>query len=342
MANEDPAPLLSPESNQHKQHHLEELSRKAKITLILSTSFFLITSIYYSPTSTLLLPVILAPTALLLAYRLNLPQPQRGILEIILWIYLGTATISTALLIIVQGALAYVAAWLLFREDRDWFLKEFQTVSRESDVRDDAHRVQRAEFAARPSYWVFMLIMTFVLAGLCEEVQKYVSIVLAVRSRKREAKENARGAEVVAGRSEYLIYGATAGLSFATIEMYMFLVAGAAKAKSNGELAKTVAERFVIGMAAHLLCGLSTALGMYRRDIEKAKTGMLQVILRSALCHGAVDFGLMAFCAVKGNVGWLHPEDLVGTLTCYVMSVSGTSLLGWLVWQELKETQKMK
>jgi len=314
--------------------HLETLSRPAKATLSISAVIFLGISIYSSLTAALLLPVILTPTLLFLRYRSSLPAPHRGTFETLVWAYLGTATLSTALLILLQSVLAYGSAHILFGKDRDWFVNEFQTVGRESDIRDDAHRAQRAEFAGRPGYWVFMLIMTFVLAGLSEEVQKYISISLAVRYEKRNAREK-RGS-VTVSEKEYLVYGANAGLAFATIEMYMFLVAGAAKSTSYHELARTVAERFCIGMAAHLLCGLSTALNMIRRDFRQERFGLLRVVMRSALCHGGVNFGLMAFSALKGDVSWVQPEYAIGTVTCLGMSASGIALLGWLVRKSLR------
>lgn len=157
------------------------LSRPAKLTLGLSTTTTLAISTYSSPTTTALLPIILTPTLLLLRYRSRARAP----LETLLWTSLGTATLSTPLLITVQSALTYMATTILFGPDRDWFLNELQTVASESDIRDDPHRAQRAEFARRPRYVVFVVVMAFVLAGLCEELQKYVSIALAVRSRGR-------------------------------------------------------------------------------------------------------------------------------------------------------------
>jgi len=35
----------------------------------------------------------------------------------------------------------------------------------------------------------------------------------------------------------------------------------------------------------------------------------------------------MAFSAVRGNVGWVHPEDATGTLICWAMS-AGVVIVG--------------
>lgn len=330
--------------------HPDTISRPTKLILTLSTAIVLTISTYYSPTTTALLPIILTPTLLLLRYRSrSIQYPQRVPLSTILWIYLGTTTISTLLLILVQSALAYLAASILFGPDRDWFLNELQNVNSESDIRDDTHRVQRVEFARRPSYLVFVAIMTFGLAGLCEEVQKYYSIVLAVRFRGRNWRrlveidvshtDVALKAVVSATEREYLMYGVTTGLAFAAVEMYMFVVGSATKPTitSSYELVRLVAERLCVGTVAHLLCGLSTALNMVRRDIRKEKIGVIHVVGRSAFYHGLVDFTLMGFSTVSGNVGWVHPEDSMGTLICWAMSTCVIGFLGWLVWKDLQE-----
>ncbi|KAK5941170.1 hypothetical protein PMZ80_006447 [Knufia obscura] len=306
----------------------DTLSRPTKITSTLSAATLLSISIYSSTTVTLLLPLILSPTLALLYYNSTLPTHHRPPLQTLLYTYLFTSTLSTAALLLVQAILAYTAAYILFGSDTAWFLREFQTVTREYDIRDDAHRAQRAAFAARPSYWVFMVFMTTVLAG-CEEVQKYCSIKFAARyDEERRGKDE----RVIVDARTYVLYGATAGIAFATVEMWMFLVAGAAKASSNYELVRTAMGRFCIGMAAHLLCGVGTAVNVVRKE----RMGMMRVVMRSALCHGVVNFGLMGFSAARGHVGWVHPEDVMGSVICLAMSAGGIGLLGWLVWEDLQ------
>lgn len=146
-----------------------------------------------------------------------------------------------------------------------------------------------------------------------------------------------RKADADVGRTECLIYGATAALSFAAIEMYMFVFASAAKSSSSYGLARTVAERLCIRTVVHLLCGLITALNMIKRDIGKEKIGVMRVVMRSVLCHGLVDLGLMAFSTVRGNVGWVHPEDAMGTLVCWATSAGVVGLLAWLVMGDLRK-----
>lgn len=302
------------------------LSRAAKITGTISTILILTGSMYMSLSTTTVLAVIFMPTVCSFYYRSTLPVNQQGSLEIIFWIYFCTATISTLILMAVQSGIGYALAKVMFGSDLEFFLNEYGSVSKESDIRDEAHRAARAEFASRSSYWIFLLCSTLIVAGLCEEVQKYISLAIARKYKQATSVK------------EYLVYGATTGLAYSTIENILFTMADLEA--SSGKLLLTLFERVFLGTPTHMLAAISIALKMARRDIEKTHIGIVGILMRSAICHGLYDFGVIAVSASRGHVGWVHPEDAFGLGCCLAWIALVVSVLVMLVRSEMKKIKQ--
>lgn len=299
------------------------LSKNARVVGLLSVAAIVGGTWSASPRAVMLLPPVFALTGLVLYYRSTLPPSQRSSksLETLFWMYLGTGTIGMIGLMIVQAVLAYGFAYALFGPEAEWFLREFQNVPNDAEIPDHEHKAARAAFAARPSYWLFIFIMSFDLAAGCEEGLKYLSIMAAKRY---------RGGSLGSHR-EYLIYGAFAALSFGTIENILFLMAACQKGESGWTLATTVFERVVAAAPGHMLGGISIALGVIRRDELKENVGMFRIMRRSILCHGLWDMVLLGVSALNGNLGWVHPDG-ISLAICYVFVV----LLTWLLWRSIK------
>lgn len=311
-------------SKDDKTKASQDLSHAAKLTGIVTILLVLAGTLLNSVLATASLFPMLIPAAYFLYYRSTLPLAHRGNPNTLIWISVFMA-LSTLLVIAMQGALGYTFGLLtLGKTDMYFLMNELQTVSRERDVRDAEHRALRMEFAARPAYWLNVLFFAFVIAGACEELQKYAALVLVRRY-----------SSVVRAR-EYPVYGAAAGLAFSTLENVGFVMA--VTDESAGKLLLTVVERLVLGTPGHVLCGVSTAAGLARREQgEEIRTWA--VLVRSAVCHGLFDFGLFAISAMRGNVGWAHPEDVLGMVICVLWAASLISMLAWMVRADLRKSK---
>ena len=145
-----PSPTPQSTLSKHQPETQDELSSWAKVAGTLTIVTCLLVCIYTQLAAVIWFPVILAPTYTAIRLRKSRSANKRGDLETALWAYLFTATISTVVVMCVQLILGLAFAYALFGKDTEWFLNEFQTVSREDQIRDDAQRALRDEFVARP------------------------------------------------------------------------------------------------------------------------------------------------------------------------------------------------
>lgn len=224
------------------------------------------------------------------------------------WVYLATAVVGMPLMSALQAALTIPFVALVFKKkDQDFLWHELENVKEDMDIIDADHRARRAAFAARPSYWIFVLYMSFVVASGMEELLKYIMVRFGKRHRSID-------------NLEYLMYGIVAGLSFATLENLGFLIR-ACQAETGGRLLLTLVERIALGVPIHTICATLTAAGLAIQDFNISKLGFMGVIGPSIFFHGMFDFILFGYCAWSGNVGWIHPEDLGSIVVLFVCAI---------------------
>lgn len=326
---EVPSSSLSTDATSRHSHAGQQdvLSRGAKLTFCAAAVLGISGCTYASGSAVLWLPIILAPSATALHYRSRLPASQRGDITTVVWTFLFTGTVSSIAVMAVQLVLGLALSYAIFGEDTKWLLVEFQTVTREDLIRDEAHRLARTAFVARPAYWVWMVMGNFLVAGLCEEAQKYCSLMVAKKLRPRNKQGQI-------GNWEWIVYGITTGLAFATMENVAFVMGSAGE--SWRKMATTLAERSILGTSAHTLCGVSTAIGVAKLR-RGGVGGMLSAVGRAAFFHGLTNLSLLSVSALRGHIGWVHPEDWQGVLTCFALAAAGQGILGWLVRNDLKK-----
>lgn len=281
-------------------------ARVTSITLgILITSW----AAYTSAIAPLLLPVILLPTIWMFYHYSSMPPGQRGSPERLLWIYLGTAIPGILIVMILQGVLLVPFVSLVFKSDKDFFWHEFETVKTEADIRDDAHRAARVEFTATPSYWTFVFFMAFVVASGLEEMLKYAMIMIG------------KGKGRLVHQGECIMYGAAAGIAFATLENIAWIIP-ACQSERGGRLLLTIVERMGLGIPLHTVAGMLTGVGVARRDLKGERLSLLSIVGPSIFFHGLFDFVLFGYSAWHGHIGWVHPEDLTGIAILLVATVA--------------------
>lgn len=251
---------------------------------------------YTSFIAVLLLPVFLSPTIYFFYYNLRKPHDRRINPERLSWSYLGTAVPGLPLITLLQGALLIPFVSLIFGSQKDFFWHEFETVHKDSDIRDDAHRAARAAFTTTPAYWVFVVFFSYFATGATEETLKYTVIMLA-----RRKQEHIRWVD-------YFMYGAASGLSFGTLEGLGFLIPECGK-ESAGKLLLTLFERMVMGIISHSIWGMLTGVNLARAQLKGEKLNFLHIVGPSIFFHGSMNFLFMGYCAWAGIIGWIHPED---------------------------------
>jgi len=264
--------------------------------------------------------------------QLNKTNPTcRGKLEPILWIFVTVGTIGISTVVLAQITILKGAAIFLFKSD--WFkdfYKEFgRTTTKGLSPGQLAHR---AVLASTWQNWVFNALLSFVAAGICEEVLKYLPVVYAQRcGTEKERKERKRA---------YIDYAVAGCLSFTLIENIGFIYAAAEQDQGAWPVfIMTCAERLLMAPIAHLSAGVLSALRATRRDFYGEKMSLLSVLGPSMLLHGLFDFSALSFSALNGNPGWIHPTR--PGLVIPMMSL-GLTILGGAVWGVIREWKKIK
>lgn len=262
---------------------------------------------YNSVLALLILPIVLAPTMWLFYYNSHMPQARQVDPDRLYWSYLGTAFPGTPLVTLVQIALLIPFASLVFGSQKDFFWHEFETVHKESDIRDDAHRAARAEFTATWAYWMFAVFLSFIDAAATEELLKYSMIIFAKRNQQYVRE------------MDLIMYGAASGLSFATLEGLGYIVPEC-RTGNTGMFFMTLFERMALGMPLHVICGMLTAVNVARRSLTEERLNLLRIVGPAIFFHGMMNFVLLGYCAWAGIVGWIHPEH-IGTLSFLLIAV---------------------
>ncbi|OQV10550.1 hypothetical protein CLAIMM_14531 [Cladophialophora immunda] len=265
-----------------------------------------------------------SPTIFLYSLESCRDHQQRTDLSILIRTYILTGTVGMTVAMLVQSVLAYLLALLCFNGHANATLYLAETMKAEHDIKDEAHRKRRREMSRRHAYWVFMLLFSFVVAGLVEEWIKYIIITAMVGL----AQRSSHGRGSIKTERDYVAVAVSAALGFATVENIAFLYAAARRRKvSSGDddttlkegredamfTLLTAVERVALGIPGHAMTAALIGVNLLIRDhrhLEHAATNSMSawLILRdSALFHGCFNFVLFAASALEGNVGWVHP-----------------------------------
>ncbi|KAH8771571.1 hypothetical protein F5882DRAFT_520974 [Hyaloscypha sp. PMI_1271] len=259
------------------------------------------------------------PSVILLT---SLASPKTGLLSPLA--FLPTISAYHACISLIQLGICKTISALLFSRDPaglDDFWVEFARSGVEGLTTKEL--LKRAEIAWGWRNGVVNAALTFLAAGLGEEVLKYLPIAYARRHGRAEGRTRA-----------YLDYALAGALSFSLIENIGFLYAAVEKGGSWSGLALSVFERVVVAGTGHVTMSVLTALRATRRDYYGDRLGWWEVIGPAALYHGAFDFVCFSASSWEGNVGWIHPTGLGVTS---VMFGSCLSLVASAMWQTRRE-----
>lgn len=299
---------------------------------------------YLGPPSTILLTAVASPRAALLTPLAFLPTAWfykkwresnakdpacRGELEPMIWTYVAAGTLGITSVALVQIVMCKAASALLFNSDtmREDFWNEFQRSTVVGLTPNEITR--RAQLAASWQNWVFNTGLTFVAAGLGEEILKYLPIAYARRRGTPEQRKPRNRA--------YIDYAMAGALSFGLVESIGFFYASCEQGNETWpRLALTVFERVILGQTGHLAVTALTALRAIRRDYYGEPLSWWGVIWPAAVFHGAYDFGAMAGSALEGNVGWIHPTGVRNTVVLLGLATSMVATVVWKVTEEWK------
>jgi hypothetical protein len=306
------------------------LSLSARLALYLGPPSVILLTSLASPKTGLLSPLAFLPTVS--AYRawsssntLN-PSPRAPI-EPLLWTYALAGTCGLLSVSLTQLGICKAVSSLLFFHDPAG-LKDFWVEFARSGVEGltTGEVLKRAEIAWGWRNGVVNAALTFLAAGLGEEVLKYVPIAYA---RRRGTAEERKGR-----KRAYLDYALAGALSFSLIENIGFLYAAVEKGGSWSGLALSVFERVVVAGTGHITMSVLTALRATRRDYYGDRLSWWEVVGPAALYHGAFDFVCFSTSSWEGNVGWIHPTGLGVTS---VMFGSCLGLVASAMWQTRRE-----
>ncbi|KIX94511.1 uncharacterized protein Z520_09897 [Fonsecaea multimorphosa CBS 102226] len=275
---------------------------------------------------------------------------QRIDLRILIWTYILTGTVGITVAMAVQSVLAYLLALLCFHGHTtamSYLAETMKTTEDDIKALDEAHRRRRHEMARRRGYWVFMLLFSFLAAGLVEEGIKYIAIRTAMLALAQQQRSSHTGKGVSTERDNITI-AVSAALGFATAENIAFLFAAARGRKGSGAkdsrqdttfVLLTAVERVVLGITGHATTAALIGVNMLIRDhhlnhyhhhhhhhhtLGRSTTSIsmnptLWLILRDpALFHGFFNFMLFAVSALEGHVGWVHPRK--PRTVCFVLA----------------------
>lgn len=305
------------------------LSFSARLFCYLGPPSAILLTYIASPRTALHSPLALLPTAWLFKswQASNSTNPsRRGELEPMIWTYFTAGTVGLAAIALGQMIICAAAGAILFGsgQAKDDFWKEFSRSTIDGLTGDElAHR---AKLAGSWKTWVFNAVLTFVAAGLMEEIPKYLPIVYA--RRRSAANPKARRDRA------YIDYALAGALGFGVVEAIGFLYAACEEGhESWPRVAFTLTER-VAGCVGHLLLASLAALRATRRDFYGDRMSWWAVVGPSMLLHATADFVCLAASALEGNVGWIHPT---GVRTTTAMLGLLSSLYAVTVWQVRRE-----
>ncbi|EXJ71709.1 uncharacterized protein A1O5_05517 [Cladophialophora psammophila CBS 110553] len=272
---------------------------------------------------------------------------QRTDLNVLVWTYILTGTVGIAVAMLVQSLLAYLLAFICFNghTNATTYLAEMME-NEHDDIKNEAHRRRRLEMSRRPGYWVFMLLFSFVAAGLVEEVVKYIATttMLGLLAQRSPSSHGGR----IGSARDHITVAVSAGLGFATVENIVFFSAAARRRKPVGGAAPaapnesqkaamlalmTAVERVLLGIPGHAMTAALIGVNMLVRGHQQHHLGhghdfsgaskMMSsawlVVRDSVLFHGCSNFVLFAVSAAEGNVGWVHPRR--ARTACFVLAV---------------------
>lgn len=162
-------------------------------------------------------------------------------------------------------------------------------------------------------FYAFIFILSYVVAGLCEETMKY-SIVKRIK----------RNRPVLQDYDVYLFYAFAPALGFSTIENLGYAVI------SSGA-AVTAIERIFVSTPLHLLCGHITALQLVRKEVFGEKLNYFQMIWRSVLLHGTFDLALFFVMVSNPDVAeqLTSPAEGVSIIVAIVLLVVAIVYVGY-------------
>jgi len=300
MAAAPPSPALDPVRGDDGTLELSTTSRTL-FTLGLPAAFAGLA--YASPAMAAIAPILAAPTALA-AWQVRRLQPKEsGNFNTTTWTYIAGGLFGPPLAAALQIAVCVPALKLMYGAAAGAYMREFGRHTLEGVSAEII--AQRRTWAREPRHFAMLALLAFPLAGVLEELFKYTCLRLAIWRNKPKHEW------------EYLIYATAAGIGFATIENFLFVHAGIKGGETSRKLALTIAERTIFGIIGHGATAAITGLRSVHRDARKEEMSVWQVIVRAALYHGVMDFGLFSLSAWNGNVGWIHSPDLVSNIVGY-------------------------
>ncbi|KAG9238461.1 hypothetical protein BJ875DRAFT_450787 [Amylocarpus encephaloides] len=327
------------------------LSRSARLFCYLGPPSVILVTAIASPKTALISPIAFLPSvgALETWRTANKAEPsRRARLEPLIWTYALIGTVGLATVGVVQmGALKLIDP-LLFGagELRKDYWKEFVRSSVDGLTINELAR--RAELSKSWQNWVFNGVLSFALAGACEEILKYLPVVYARRREQKQQKvvEEKANPETPAKQPPsraYLDYALAGALSFGVIENIGFIYVSCAPGlESWSKLIGTLAERITVGATGHALLASITALRATRRDHYGGKISLWRLLAPAAILHGAWDFWAFSLSTLQGNVGWIHPTDFKSNAALFSGAALIFSIEGWLITRELKKLEDLE
>ncbi|KAK3115870.1 hypothetical protein LTR53_004370 [Teratosphaeriaceae sp. CCFEE 6253] len=257
-----------------------------------------------APLTAVALPWAMLPTIGLLYRRRTLPPDRQADLTTLTYIYFGSATLGLVAVLAAQTLLMKIVLKPLFGRQAKAYVAEFM---RSSIKGLSAEQIAfRATLASSWQNWAFLLVFTFVGAGLCEELLKYAPIA-SLRHQNNST----------APREVLVQYAVAAALGFSTVENVAYSRMAVQAGERGWKLALTIAERVIAGGPGHCLTAALLAINVAKLgEYRTSPSSLWQILGGSVLYHGIFDFVLFAISALHGNVGFVHPEN-PWTLTLY-------------------------
>lgn len=226
---------------------------------------------------------------------------------------------------------------------------------------------RRAVMAGSWRNWVFNAILSFVAAGLMEEVVKFAPVLYAKRRNGNEIEkedDSVESSKVESSKKNrrrdrsYIDFAIAGTLGFGLVEALGFIYTICkVEGQGRGMIALMVVER-VAGQMGHLATAALSAVRATRRDFyaedgeaegEDRSGGKRmpwwQIIGPSALYHGLSDFVALSASALDGNVGFIHPRgvklvvSMIGVIGC-IWGAAGWQM--WKEWGELDEIDRKR
>ena len=390
------------------QHQPTSLSLSARLLCYLGPPSAILLTSLVSPKTGLLSPLAFLPAGIFFhpktRRRLQSKEPKNSQssrpeprelgagdadLEPLLWTYVTTAALGPPTAVIFQGLICLATARILFPSTttstgtgftRREFWTEFQRGSTATLTLDELSH--RAQMAASWQNWTFNLVLTFLAAGLVEEVLKYLPVVYS-RYRKTQPHSTSTTTSISDAAPKpqpqpqpqpqprrprnrataYLNYALAGALGFNLVENIGFLHAAAADKQGTSfatwpAFLLTVVERVGLGSVGHVLAAALTALRAARVDEDDSGEGKkgegevlgswkrgMEIIGPSVIMHGAFDFVAMSASAAEGNVGWIHPQGWANTVVMGGLCVGIVGVAGWMVrreWRGVREREKLE